>query len=146
MSFYLNQNSINQAVLITQIIGRGALTLAQINSGLTAASASTVTETYLVQAARNGWLLLQPNGLWQVNRYMNIRNALNTLISSYIPNLTLTASKNQTPASYIGGIGTIFSQAVQQTTPTAPITYYGTIIKPGLPLVNDTFISVHDLY
>ena len=140
MSFYLNQANINQAALIVSIIGQKAYTLSQLNTKLTSLSAPIVTESYLIKAAQLGWLLTQPNGLWQVNLNMTVVNQQNLLISSLVPKIVSSLWYNAQPSSYVGGLGIVFSKAVDQNVKTGQISYYGNIVKPGTPVINDALI------
>jgi hypothetical protein len=137
-SFYLNQANIDQAVLICQILGRKAMTLEQINTALTARSASTTTEAALLLAGRNGWLLIQPSSLYQVNPLMSVQKSQNRLIASGIPNNTL-AWTHGVPASNVGALGIVYSKAVQQDR-NGLITLYGNQVTPRTPLINDSYI------
>jgi len=137
-SFYTNQANITQAASILQVLGQKALTLDQINARLT----TPTTEAFLAQGAKNGWLMAQPDQLWQYNPLMNVANNQNRLISSYVPKLISGMSSNELPASYLGGAGVVWSKAVALSTCCAsyPYTLYGDNIKPGVPVVNPEFI------
>ena len=137
-SFYLNQANINYAVLICQILGKRALTLEQINAALTARSAATTTEAALLQAGRNGWLLIQPSALYQVNPLMSVVKSQNRLIASGIPNNTI-AWTHGVPASNVGALGIVYSKAVQQDR-NGLITLWGNQVIPQTPLINDSYI------
>ena len=140
MSFYQKQANINQAALIVQILGQKAMTMAQINTKLAAQSAPVVNEAYLTSAARLGWLLLQPYNLWQANLNMDTVNGQNRLISSLVPGIIPATWENEQPSSYVGGLGTAYSKALQQIKSGSPITLYGNRILPGTPVVNDALI------
>ena len=140
MSFYLTQSNVTNAALIVRLMGQRAMTLEQINTKLTANSAATVTETYLIQAARLGWLLRQPSSLWQVNLNMDVVNGQNRLISSLAPEVVSAVWKNEQPSSYVGGIGTVYSKALQENVKTGAISLNGTIVKPGTPVINNDLI------
>lgn len=66
-------------------------------------------ETQLLLGVKRGWLLGQPDALYQVNPRMNRVNPLNRLISSWVPKLINISMSQELPASYFPGLGLVSS-------------------------------------
>jgi len=102
---FLSQAYIDMAAAVCAALQRRALTLSQINSRLVAAGKAEVDEAALTLGVQRGWLLGQPDALYQVNPWMDRANPLNRLIGSWVSNLVDPSMMQELPASYVPGLG-----------------------------------------
>jgi hypothetical protein len=104
-SSYFSQTYVDLAAAVCKALQRRALTLSQINSLLATAGVAPVDEATLELGVQRGWLLGQPEGLYQVNPWMDRFNPMNRLIGSWVPKLIDTSMSQELPASYVPGFG-----------------------------------------
>lgn len=102
---FLSQSYVDMAAAVCKALQRRALTLSQINSRLAAAGVADVSEAQLLLGVQRGWLLGQPDALYQVNPHMDRANPLNRLVGSWVPKLVDASMSQELPVSYVPGFG-----------------------------------------
>lgn len=138
-SFYLNQANIDKASLIVRLMGQKAMTLDQINNLLSANGVENIDIDYLISASRRGWLIRQPNSLYQVDLNMNVKNNLNSLISSNAESVITPTWQHALPVSYLQGGGLLYSPYLTKNSK-GQVFYYGVQVLPGSPSINKDLI------
>jgi hypothetical protein len=105
---------------------------------------ANVDEAVLDLGVKRGWLLGQPDALWQVNPHMNRDNPLNRLISSWVPKLIETSMSQEVPASYVPGFGLVSSvRLAPKNTGLSLTNLYETpdVVNSSIGILNPEFIN-----